>query len=72
MRDSRVGLDPEEMYEVQGGSFETNFPSRCNVDRSHVIKPGDIVARIQRTDNPLLVVSGVCCTKCLKILPRAR
>jgi hypothetical protein len=72
MRDSRTGLDPEEMYEVMSREFETNFSGRCNVDRTHVIKPGDMVARIQRTDNPLLVVSGVCCPKCLKILPRAR
>jgi hypothetical protein len=72
MRDSRVGLSPEERYEVVGGWFDAKFASRCAVDREHLIHYGDRVARIQRTDNPMLVVGGVACTKCLKILPRAK
>jgi len=72
MRDPREGLDPEEMYEIQGRPFEAQFPGRCNIVWGHKIKYGDEVVRIQRTDNPMMPVGGVACAKCWKTLPRAK
>lgn len=52
-------------YEVVGRTFESQFHGRCTLDREHKIKRGDRVARIQRTDNPMLPISGVVCKNCL-------
>lgn len=59
-------------YEAAGGSFETQFPGHCTINRDHKIKRGDRVVRVQRADNPLIPVPGVACKNCTKILPRAK
>lgn len=71
MRDARTGLGPDEMYEIVA-VFDAQFPSRCRVDYDHKIRVGDRVARLQRSDNPMLPVTGVACSKCYKIIPRAQ
>lgn len=67
----RDGLTMED-YEVLGRWFPAQFVGRCTLDYDHKIRLGDKVARVQRTDNPMLPVPGVACEKCLKILPRAK
>lgn len=51
--------------------FDAQFPGVCTIDRDHRIKRGMRVARIQRADNPMIPISGVACSSCLKMLPHA-
>lgn len=64
--------DDEIEYEIIGRRFESQFSGRCAVDWNHRVKRGDIVAKVQRADNPFLPVAGVACGACTKDLPRAR
>lgn len=52
-------------YEIDGGTFESQYRGACTLDRDHPIKRGDRVARVIRRDNPTLTVPGVVCKKCL-------
>lgn len=67
-----VEIDIEEEFEVLSRSFEAQFPGRCTLDYDHVIKRGDLVARVQHAGNPMRPVQGVACSKCVKMLPRAK
>lgn len=51
--------------------FPAQYAGTCTIDRDHTIKRGDRVARVQRADNPMLVVSGVACSQCTRILSYA-
>lgn len=64
-------IDLEEEFEVLSRSFEAQFPGRCTLDYDHVIKRGDLIARVRHADNPMQPVQGVACSKCVKMLPRA-
>lgn len=55
-------------YEVIA-RFPAMYSGFCAVDHTHKIKRGEMVGRIQRADNPMLVVTGVACYRCLKLLP---
>lgn len=54
-----------DLYEIDGRTFESSFHGHCTLDYDHRIKRGDRVARLKRTDNPMLVVSGVACKLCV-------
>lgn len=63
-------MTDETNYEVLR-LFATSYRGRCTLDFDHLFKPGDLVARLQRADNPMLPVPGVACSRCWKLLPRA-
>jgi hypothetical protein len=67
-----VGDDDDIEYELIGRWFNAGFPSHCAIDWEHVIRRNDKVSRVQRADNPMLPVSGVVCTSCMKMLPKAK
>lgn len=54
-----------EKYEIVGRAFDSQYRGTCTLDRDHVIKRGDRVARVQRKDNPMLTVGGVACKLCV-------
>ncbi len=58
-------------YVLKGWPFDAQFHGRCAIDDEHPVKRGTKVSRIQRKDNPMLVVAGVACTACMRILDRA-
>jgi hypothetical protein len=62
----------EDDYEVRGRPFETAYPQRCTIDPDHKIKRGELVAKVQRADNPFLPVGGVACKFCIKGMPRSK
>lgn len=62
--------DPEE-FERIGPSFLAQYGGLCAIDPDHRVKRGDRVSRVHRTDNPMLVVSGVACSMCIKGMPHA-
>lgn len=64
------GNDDTDEFEIVR-IFEAQYPGTCTIDREHIIKRGDRVARIQRADNPMLPISGVACKNCVKLLPHA-
>ncbi len=47
--------------------FKSQYKGQCNLDDSHFYKFGDFVGKLERTDNPFLPVSGVCCNRCVRI-----
>lgn len=67
--DEATELGAESDYEVTK-VFQAAYPGTCNIDRSHRIKRGDRVGRVQRSDNPMLTVGGVCCSRCVSDYPR--
>ncbi len=64
--------DPEDVFEVVGRAFEAKYKGYCAINYDHKIKLGQRVARVQRKDNPMIPVSGVACSECIRILPKAR
>jgi len=52
-------------------TFPAQYHGFCTIERAHKIKRGDIVAVVQRADNPMLPVKGVACRSCVSILPHA-
>lgn len=62
----------EVEYEVLGRPFPAQFKGSCTLNWDHSYKRGDMVARVQRADNPLLPIPGVACAACVRILPRAQ
>lgn len=50
--------------------FESKFTGHCIINWDHKIKRGQKVARVRRTDNPFVPVSGVVCWSCARLLPR--
>ena len=65
-------MEDDIEYEIVGRLFESQFPGRCAVDWNHRVRKGDVVAHVQRADNPFLPVTGVACGACTKDLPRAK
>lgn len=59
-------------YETIGRAFRTNFRGVCTIDYRHTIKKGDLVAKVQRADNPNILVTGVACKTCTLMLPGSR
>ena len=51
-------------YEIDS-TFASQYRGTCALDREHLIKRGDRVARVIRRDNPTLTVQGVVCKNCL-------
>lgn len=64
--------DPEDVFEVVGRAFESKYKGHCTLNYDHKIKMGSRVARVQRKDNPMIPVTGVACSDCIRILPKAR
>jgi hypothetical protein len=64
-------VDETPDYEVVA-RFETQFKGTCIINHDHAFRRGDIVAKVQLADNPMIPVSGVVCKNCLKTLPRAK
>lgn len=59
-------------YETIGRPFQAQFRGVCTVERRHTYKKGDKVSRVQRADNPTILVSGVACKHCSLLLPRGK
>jgi hypothetical protein len=61
--------DDGEFFEkyVVVAVFKNNYGGGiCTADADHTFKHGDYVGKLERTDNPFLPVSGVCCNRCVK------
>lgn len=52
-------------------TFPAKYAGVCTIEPAHKIRRGDIVAIVQRADNPMLPVKGVACRSCVSILPHA-
>lgn len=59
-------------YETIGRAFRTMYKGNCTVDYRHPIKKGDLVSKVRRQDNPIILVTGVACKTCTLMLPRGR
>jgi len=64
--------EPGIEYEVVGRAFKTEYKGTCVVERRHDIKRGDLVSKVQRSDNPAIVVPGVACKHCTLTLPKGK
>jgi hypothetical protein len=53
-----------ERYVVTA-TFKSQFKGICAADETHAYRVGDYVGKLERTDNPFLPVSGVCCNRCV-------
>lgn len=40
----------------------------CAADELHTYKPGDIIGKLERSDNPFLPVPGWCCNRCVRTI----
>lgn len=49
-------------------TFKSSFRGDCNVDETHTYKTGDRVGKLERSDNPFIPVTGVCCNRCVRTL----
>jgi hypothetical protein len=65
-----VELGPE--YETIGRAFRSQFRGVCAVDERHRVLKGHLVSRIQRADNPNILVTGVACKMCTVTLPKGK
>lgn len=63
---------PEIEYEVLLPAFRSLYKGVCTIDARHRIKVQDLVAKVQRSDNPALIVTGVACKTCTQILPKGK
>lgn len=68
---SVFGNDDEREFEIIGHPFPAQYGGVCTLDYDHRIRRGDRVAKVQRADNPMLIVSGVACKDCIKGMPHA-
>lgn len=59
-------------FEIVRGPFKTAYRGTCTIDRMHEMKPGELVAVVQRADNPMLPVPGVACYRCIRLMSRAK
>lgn len=59
-------------YETIGRAFKSQFNGTCRVDDRHTVRKGQLVARIQRADNPNILVQGVACKNCTIMLPKGK
>lgn len=64
-------LNPEYDYEIIR-VFDSQFTGTCVIDRSHTVRRGDRVAKLQLASNPMLPVTGVACKACTWALPLAK
>jgi hypothetical protein len=65
-----LDADGDYLYSVTA-VFPSQYKGFCKIDYAHRIKLGDMVGKLEKTDNPMLPVSGVACEKCVRDLPRA-
>lgn len=63
--------DTDDDFELIGRWFEAQFSGHCTLDYEHRIRRGDKVSRVQHASNPMLPVTGVACSACVKVLPHA-
>jgi hypothetical protein len=61
----------EEIEYVVVAKFQAQFPGFCTIERSHKVKRGDWVSKVQFADNPMVPIQGVACKRCTEELPRA-
>jgi hypothetical protein len=59
-------------YELIGPVFRSSYPGWCTLDSNHRIRRDDRVSRVQRADNPMLPVTGVACSQCVRDLGHAK
>lgn len=53
-------------------TFPAQFSGVCNVDPTHGFRRRDIVGKVERSDNPFLPVTGVCCNRCVNTITHKR
>lgn len=61
-----------DQYERIGRLFESGFRSHCLIDYDHPIRKGDKVSKVQRAANPMIPISGVICSSCIHVIPKAK
>jgi hypothetical protein len=49
-------------------TFRAKFRGVCAADPEHAYKTGDFVGKLERSDNPFIVVPGVCCNRCVRTI----
>lgn len=59
-------------YETIGRAFRSQFRGDCTIDNRHRILKGHLVSRVQRADNPNILIQGVACKNCTLMLPRGK
>ena len=59
-------------YETVGRAFRSQFRGVCAIDDRHRILKVHLVSRIQRADNPFILVRGVACKNCTLMLPQGK
>lgn len=64
-------IEPDHEYEITA-IFPSQFGGYCTIEPSHRIRKGDRVSKIQRADNPMIVIPGVACSVCTLDFPRAK
>lgn len=65
-------MNAADEFEITRGPFKTMYRGTCTVNRDHEVKPGDLVAVVQRADNPFLPVPGVACYRCIRLMSKAK
>lgn len=54
-----------EQYVITA-TFKAQYKGTCTLDIEHQYKTGDIVGKVERSDNPFLPVAGVACNRCVR------
>lgn len=49
-------------------TFKSQFSGICAADETHAYKRNDYVGKLERSDNPFLPVTGVCCNRCVRTI----
>lgn len=63
---------PGPQYETTGFAFKSLYKGVCTIEPRHTIRKGDLVSRVQRADNPSIVITGVACRNCTLMLPKGK
>lgn len=59
-------------YETIGRAFRSQFRGVCTLDQRHTVLKNHLVSKVQRADNPNILVTGVACKNCTLMLPRGK
>lgn len=53
-------------------TVKSSWRGDCNLDETHTYRSGDIIGKLERSDNPFIPVSGWCCNKCVRTTTHKR
>lgn len=69
MNDEDLELDHEYEWTAK---FWSQYSGYCTLNPDHRFKKGELVAKIQKADNPFITITGVACKHCLLDIPKAQ